>query len=96
MSKIGVVAKIVAKPGMEKLALEELRKMVSPTLKEPGCIKYVLHRSLQNDGEFWFVEEWSSIEALDKHKQTPHYLNLGQRKSQFAQSGDVIVLEPLD
>jgi len=95
MSNIGVVAKIVAKAGKEELALEELGKMVAPTLQEPGCLKYVLHRSMQNHGEFWFVEEWMSVEALDKHKLTPHYLNLGKQKANFAESGEVIVLEPI-
>jgi quinol monooxygenase YgiN len=95
MSNIGVVAKIVAQPGKEDVALQELRRMVAPTRKENGCIKYVLHRSKQNPSEFWFVEEWTSVDALDKHKQTPHYLHLIQQKANFAASGDVIVLEPI-
>ncbi len=95
MSNIGVVAKIVAQPGKEDVALQELRRMVEPTRKENGCLKYVLHRSKQNPSEFWFVEEWTSIDALDKHKQTPHFLQLTEKKASFAASGEVIVLEPI-
>lgn len=95
MSNIGVVARVVAQKGKEDLALKELQKMVAPTLKEDGCIKYVLHSTVGNPSEFWFVEEWTSIEALEKHKQTPHYLELTQRKSDFAESGEVVVLSPL-
>lgn len=95
MSNIGVVARVVAKKGKEELALKELQKMVAPTLQEPGCIKYVLHSTIGNPSEFWFVEEWSSTEALDKHKQTQHYLELTQRKGEFAESGEIIVLAPV-
>jgi quinol monooxygenase YgiN len=95
MSKIGVVARVVAKPGKEDMALEELQRMVAPTLQEPGCIKYVLHRNINNPNDFWFVEEWETLEHLTKHKETPHYLRLSERKSEFAQSGEVIVLSAL-
>ncbi len=39
MSNIGVVAKIVAQPGKEDVALQELRRMVEHTRKENGCLK---------------------------------------------------------
>jgi quinol monooxygenase YgiN len=95
MSHIGVLAKVIAKPGKEQMALDELRRMIAPTRKEDGCLKYVLHRSTENPSEFWFVEEWSSMQALDNHKKTPHFIKLQELKDQFAASGGVIVLEPL-
>lgn len=96
MSQIGVVAKIVAKPGKEKETLEELQRMIAPTRKEPGCIKYVLHRSAENPAEYWFVEEWSSKAELDSHMQTPHFVSLEERVLELTESAEVVVLEPLD
>jgi len=94
MSNIGVVAKFVAKPGKEQELLSELRSMVTPTRQEPGCIKYVLHTA-PNAGEFWFVEEWTSKEALEKHTQTPHYRELKQRAPEYTASSEVAVLDPI-
>jgi quinol monooxygenase YgiN len=95
MTNIGVVAKIVAKQGKEQDLLAELCRMVAPTRKEPGCLKYVLHKSSANPSEFWFVEEWTSRDALDKHKQTPHYRELKQRIPDFIASSETIVLDPI-
>jgi len=95
MTNIGVVAKIVAKQGEAENLLVELRRMVAPTRKEPGCLKYVLHKSSVNPSEFWFVEEWTSKDALDKHTQTPHYRELKQRTPEYVASSEVIVLDPI-
>jgi quinol monooxygenase YgiN len=95
MTDIGVVAKIVAKQGKEQDLLAELRRMVEPTRKEPGCLKYVLHTSSTNPCEFWFVEEWTSRDALEKHTQTPHYRELKQRTPDFTASSEVVVLDPI-
>jgi len=95
MSQIGVVAKIVAKAGKEKETLEELKRMIAPTRKEDGCIKYVLNRSTQDPAEYWFVEEWTSKDALDKHMRTPHFVELEKNLDELTEMVEVIVLEPL-
>ncbi|MBX9693271.1 MAG: antibiotic biosynthesis monooxygenase, partial [Cyanobacteria bacterium] len=46
MQRVTVVAKLIAKPGMEERALEEFKILVRETHKEPGCINYDLHVSL--------------------------------------------------
>lgn len=96
MSQIGVVAKIVAKPGKEEETLEELKLMIAPTRKEPGCIRYILHRSAENPAEYWFVEEWTSKAMLDDQMKTPHFLNLEKRAQELTESAEVVVLEPLN
>lgn len=95
MTQIGLLAKIVAKPGKEEDLLAELRRMIAPTRNEPGCLKYVLHKSSANASEFWFVEEWTSRDALDKHTQTPHYRELKQRTPDFIASSELILLDPI-
>jgi len=71
-SHLIVTAHIKSKPGQEELTKTELTRLVAPTLKEEGCIKYELHTSLNDPTEFLFYEIWTSKEALDKHSQSPH------------------------
>lgn len=51
--QVTVIARFVARDGMEGRLEQELRAMVEPTRAEPGCINYDLHR--QSDDERVFV-----------------------------------------
>ena len=66
-----LIAHIPAKPGKESELESLLRSLVQPTLDEPGCISYVLHKN-QEASEFTFIEEWESTADLDAHFETPH------------------------
>ncbi len=70
--KLTVVAKIVAKPGLEEKVKAELLNLITPTRKEAGCINYDLHRSQDNKAQFLFYENWVSRQDLDDHLKTPH------------------------
>jgi quinol monooxygenase YgiN len=61
-----------AKEGQEEQSKNELTKLIAPTLKEEGCIKYELHTSFTDPKDFMFYEIWTSKEALDKHGQSEH------------------------
>ncbi|HMO19827.1 MAG TPA: putative quinol monooxygenase [Candidatus Melainabacteria bacterium] len=76
MSKVTVIAKLKAKPGLEEKVRQELEVMVKETEKEPGCINYDLHRHMEEPGTFLFHENWESKEALDRHMKTEHFLRL--------------------
>lgn len=76
MSRVTVIAKLKAKAGLESRVRKELEYMVEETEKEDGCINYDLHTNLDDPTTFLFHENWESKEALDKHMQTPHFLNL--------------------
>jgi quinol monooxygenase YgiN len=75
-SQVTVIARLKAKPGMEAKVREVLLNMVRETHKEPGCLNYDLHVSSDDPLVFLFHENWESKEALEKHNQTPHLLNL--------------------
>lgn len=96
--QVTVVARLVAKPGMEARAKEELLKMVEETHKEPGCINYDLHVSFDDPRVFLFHENWETKAHLDKHFQTPHFLHLGSVKTEIFEDADVklygIISEP--
>ena len=70
--KLTVVARIKAKPGLEQRVREALLALVEPTRKEPGCINYDLHQSLEDNTLFLFYENWKSKKDLDEHLNMPY------------------------
>ena len=73
MSKITVVAKIVAKKDCIEAVKAELFKLIPPTRKENGCIEYNLHQDNQDPSIFLFYETWESVAAIENHITTDHY-----------------------
>lgn len=67
-----VIATFRARPGREAELLEVLDGLVEPTRREDGCRLYELWRNRADPGEFTFVEEWSSDEALAAHGASEH------------------------
>lgn len=72
MSEWTVVVQAKAKPGKEAELEKAWRAIIGPTHQEPGCLKYVLHRAVDDPGVFISVERWSSKEAIDQHFAKPH------------------------
>jgi quinol monooxygenase YgiN len=70
--KIDVVAHIEALPGEEALVREVLESYIAPTRLEEGCLRYDLFVDQSNPCKFTFIEEWTSLEAPQKHSQSPH------------------------
>jgi quinol monooxygenase YgiN len=54
-----IVAIATALPGKEKTLRAAQEKLVAETVKEPGCIRYELHRSLEDERVLVFVESWA-------------------------------------
>ncbi len=72
MTELTVVARAKAKPGHEAELERELRAVVGLTHKEPGCLRYALHRSLEDPAVFMVIERWASKESLDQHFATSY------------------------
>ncbi len=73
MSKITIVAKVVAKKIAVEAVKTELLKLILPTRKESGCIEYRLHQDNQDPAVFLFYETWKDAVSLEKHINTDHY-----------------------
>ncbi|HEY9790510.1 MAG TPA: putative quinol monooxygenase [Candidatus Obscuribacterales bacterium] len=95
MSKIVLLVKLTAQPGNEEGLLEELKLMVQPTRKEPGCLRYDLNYDPAHKDIFWFVEEWADESALDRHNQTAHFKKLQERKSALVANAERVLLQPV-
>jgi quinol monooxygenase YgiN len=61
-----------AATGKESELEQTLLELVEASRAEPGCLRYDLLCSRDGYGEFVFVEEWASDEALELHRQTSH------------------------
>ena len=92
MTTINVVATIKAKAGKEKELENVLTSLVMETHKEPGCLTYALHRSVNNAATFIFVEKWASETALNSHLQSPHIAKAMAQKEALIESLDIAPL----
>ncbi|MDD2271717.1 MAG: putative quinol monooxygenase [Desulfuromonadaceae bacterium] len=75
MSKITVVAKIVAKKDAVETVKSELLKLVPLTREEAGCIEYKLHQDNEEPAVFVFYETWESLVCLENHMNSDHFKN---------------------
>lgn len=69
---IQVIARVVAQPGQEDRLKTLLTELVEPTRQEAGCLSYQLWQSPVAPTEFVFIEEWSSMTAVEAHLDSPH------------------------
>ena len=78
MQTVTVIAKATAKAGAEAQFEKVIREAIAPTHAEKGCIKYGLHRSIDNPRVFYMIEKWDSKESLDRHLRSTHIQKLFQ------------------
>jgi len=72
MSKLTLIAQILAKTEKRALVKSELQKLIDPTRLEEGCINYDLHQDMVNPNLFIFHENWESKAHLEKHLLSTH------------------------
>lgn len=82
--ELTVIARAKARAGREADVEKELRRAVGPTHKEAGCLRYAIHRGIDDPQTFVVVERWTSREALDEHLKTAHIQKL------FSAMGDLL------
>jgi len=73
MSKLTVVAKIIAKKDSVETVKSELLKLVPLTRKEAGCIEYNLHQDNEDPAVFVFYETWDTPASLENHMNSDHF-----------------------
>ena len=75
---IVVLAKAVPKDNDAKDKIIEFSKdLINNSKAEEGNIDYNLYENTSEDS-LMFVEQWESIEILQKHMQTDHFISFGQ------------------
>lgn len=58
--KLTIVARIEANSDKIEWVKAELLKLIEPTLKEAGCIRYDLYQDNENPAVFLLYEKWES------------------------------------
>ena len=58
---------------------------------EEGCIRYEYFYPAETDNRMFLWEQWESKEAIEAHKQTAHFAELGKLKEQFEVDTDILV-----
>ncbi len=95
-TRISVVARLRAKPGMEDQVKQELMGLVAPSRSDNGCINYDLHQSVEDPCLFVFYENWESKADLDAHLGMPHVQAvLGKADQLLAEPVDLAVMKML-
>jgi autoinducer 2-degrading protein len=70
---IVIIAEFTVKPENLERVLEMTRQLQDASRKEPGCERYVAHRSLEKPLHFCFYEMYADQAAIDAHRATAHY-----------------------
>lgn len=64
----------------EKFISEEAADVIA---NEPGCVQFVVSRSMDDPNLFTLAEFYVDEAALDAHRQTPHFLLFQERAKEF-------------
>lgn len=76
MAQIVIVAKVTIKKEFTNEVyplLESLHK--STNENDFGCIQYDLHKDLEDENSFTFIETWENAELLEAHMQKEHFIS---------------------
>ncbi len=94
---IGLIARLKIKPGFEGDAKEACLKMAEKVrAEEKECHLYEPFVSADNSSEIVFLEKYTSVEALEQHRHTEHYKELGKALSKAIEGPpEIIVLKSL-
>jgi quinol monooxygenase YgiN len=96
MSKIAVIAKIVAKPGKRDEVAKVMGSLVDPVGDEAGTEIYAMHEDLGNPDVLWFYELYTDGDALSVHGTSEALASsFGKISDSVAEKPEIILLNPV-
>lgn len=69
-TKILVTLRMIVQPQRRRDLVEAIRGMLEPVRVERGCLSYRLYEDVENKNAFILLEEWATLEDLEKHIST--------------------------
>lgn len=87
--KVYVMARLIAKPGVEESVKFALSQLITPTRTEKGCLSYNFYQSTHDERMFISHEVWESMEAFAAHLEAPYIIALQE-------SGQHLLIQPLE
>lgn len=82
-SAFTLIAELQARPGLGDTLQRELQALIAPSLSEPDCQGYTLHRSSDDTDLLLIYEHWRSRDALDAHLTMPYLRDFFARTPQL-------------
>ena len=64
---------MLIKPGAEEKCKEYIRILQENSRKEPGCLMYIGHQSIEDPRKFMFYEQYKDQAALEAHRAAPYF-----------------------
>ena len=64
---------MLVKPGSEAKCCEYIRILQEHSRKEPGCLMYIGHQSIEDPRKFLFYEQYKDAAALEAHRNAPYF-----------------------
>jgi quinol monooxygenase YgiN len=95
MAEVVVVASVKVQTGHEEEVVAGLSALAAQSHEEEGCLRYALHRGLDDPTRLVLVECWASREALDEHFTKPYVQAVGDQVHLLEQPAEVHFLEPV-
>lgn len=95
--QLTVIAQFRARTGAEDVVKEALSRVVAPTRREDGNIRYDLYQATDDPSLFVLHESWTGQDALDQHLQEPYLQEmLATVTAALAEPFGAIPLTPID
>jgi len=93
---IVLAVNLSVKPGKEETVAEHFRPLEAESRKEKGCLMYIVHRGVNNPREFLVYEQYSDEQALEAHRQSPHFQRYAPRIYEACETQQRSLFRPLE
>lgn len=70
---ITVIARYQTQPGRGNEVASILSRHIPPSRAEPGCLAFVVNRSVDDPDHFVLYEQYADEPAFQAHRATPHF-----------------------
>lgn len=96
MSNVVIVAKVKIKKEFKEEVYTNLVELHKSThTLDKGCLQYDLHKDLDDENSFVFIETWENQDLLDAHMSTEHFLTFVKKVEDKLENLDITKLEKL-
>lgn len=92
---IKVIARSKIKTGSLPKVLVLYDELTQKTRKEEGCVSYELFQEVHDENSLTLIEEWNDLQALEKHTQTPHFIDLVDKLAAYETELPVLIYKKL-
>jgi quinol monooxygenase YgiN len=71
-TQVVCIAEFRAKEGKTEELIDALHRLMEPTHKEAGCIRYELNQRVDDPRWITFIEKWKDRKIFDEHCAMPY------------------------